>query len=98
MSFVDTDSPDGPRWLGGLNTRADTFADAITWSHLAGLNPGGEIQAVGVRATAMDPNYLDRLITDPNEWRNQPMPTDPAPLEDDPAHLGTPPNGVGGGA
>lgn len=81
MSFVDTERPDGPTWLGGINTQTDTFRDALTWLHVAGLNPGGEVQAVGIRATAMDPRYLDRLITDPQEWRDQPMPENAEPLE-----------------
>ena|SRR6476646_11705759 len=88
MSFVDTERPDGPRWLGGINTQADTFRDALTWLHVVGLNPGGEVQAVGVRATAMDPDYLDRLITDPAEWRSQPMPENPEPLPHNPETLG----------
>lgn len=81
MSFVDTEGPDGDRWLGGLNTEADTFAEALTWSHVSGLNPGGEIQFVGIHATGLDPNYVDRLITDPAEWRAQPMPENPVPLD-----------------
>ena len=88
MSFVDVDQPQGAQWLGGINTEADTFRDALTWLHVVGLNPGGEVHAVGIRATAMDSHYLDRLITDPDEWRDQPMPENPEPLVHTPEAIG----------
>lgn len=88
MAFVDIDHPDGPQWLGGLNTEADTFAEAMTWAYVSGLNPGGEVQFVGVRATGLDPRYVDRLITDRDEWRGQPMPENLQPLDHTPETIG----------
>lgn len=89
MSFVDVTDPNAAKWLGGLNLQADTFTEALTLTHLAGLNPGGEVQAVGFRASAVDLNYLGRLITDPNEWRNQPTPPDAQPLEHNEQTIGS---------
>lgn len=77
MSFVDAGTR---QWLGGINTEADTLADALNWTHLVGLNPGGEVSVIGFRASKVDPDYVDRLITDPNEWKNQPPPENAKPL------------------
>ena len=77
MSFVDPTRPPGHQWLGGLNTEAPTIQDAITWTHVAGLNPGGEISFMGLTSEiGLDAHYVDRLITDKDEWRGQPIPED----------------------
>jgi hypothetical protein len=80
MSFADPDLPEHQQWLGGINTEADCATDAITWTHILGINPGGEIRIIGYRADGMDPDYIDRLITDPMEWSTQPLPVNPRPL------------------
>jgi hypothetical protein len=80
MSFTDPDLPEDSRWLGGINTEADTVTDAITWTHIAGINPGGHIQILGYRAEWVDPEYVDRLVTDREEWGHQPFPRGAVPL------------------
>ena len=80
MSFADPDRPPGQQWIGGINVEAPTIQEAITFTHVAGLNPGGEIQFLGFTAETMDPHYVDRLITDPQEWRNQPLPVGAKPI------------------
>lgn len=68
MSFAEPPPPDGRGRLGGVITEADTLAVALTWTHLAGINPGGGIQAVSLRAPSVDPGMVDRLVTDRDEW------------------------------
>lgn len=70
MSFTNP----GVGWLGGITTETDTLTEAITWTHLMGINPGGEVAFIGFRADWVDPQYVDRLITDPTEWAKQPPP------------------------
>ncbi|MGH7743206.1 MAG: hypothetical protein ACREQ5_00080 [Candidatus Dormibacteria bacterium] len=98
MSFTDTTDQTNSRWLGGINTEAPTLCDAITWTHLSGLNPGGELAWYGYTATHTNPHYLDRLITDISEWENQPRPLGQMPLPEPlpPEFMGTPPEYVTG--
>lgn len=83
LSFVEPKPPNGSGFLGGVVTEADTLADAITWTHLQGINPGGAIAAVGFRADHVDPAYMDRLL-DRNEQLNMPAPENPELIPDPP--------------
>jgi hypothetical protein len=81
LSFADPRRPRGYQWLGGVNTEAASIQDAITWTHVAGINPGGDVAFLGIFSDiGLDPNYVDRLITDETEWRNQPVPPDAKPI------------------
>lgn len=74
MSFMDPTRPEGQRWLGGINVEAPSIGEAITFTHVIGCNPGGQIAFIGFTAESMDPHYVDRLITDQQEWQDQPLP------------------------
>jgi hypothetical protein len=81
LSFVDSGRPPGRQWIGGINTEAASIHDAITWTHMSGLNPGGEIAFIGITSdVGLDAHYLDRLITDREEWKHQPIPSDARPV------------------
>jgi hypothetical protein len=56
MSFADASLPEGQQFLGGCYVEADTLAAAITWTHVEGINPGGEIQCVEVPAEGLEAN------------------------------------------
>jgi len=86
LSFSDPRRPQGQQWLGGLNTEAATIRDAITWAHLAGINPGGEVQFVGIITDDDDPispDWVDQLFTDPQKWMAQPLPRSARPVRVD---------------
>lgn len=68
LSFAEPKPPNGRGWLGGVITEADTLADAITGTHLKGINPGGSVGSIAFRATKVDPECVDRLFTDRIEW------------------------------
>lgn len=64
LSFCDTDRPPGTQFLGVAVVQAPTFAAAITRSHRIGVNPGGQVQAVGpLRASDVPPEWRDRLLS-----------------------------------
>ena len=72
LSFCDPDlapapelqRPGGPSFLGGVITQAPTFAAAITRSHLLGVNPGGEIKALGpIPPGFIAAEWRDRLLS-----------------------------------
>lgn len=44
MSFADANLPKGEQFLGGCYVEADSFPEALTWTHIEGVNPSGEIQ------------------------------------------------------
>jgi hypothetical protein len=44
MSFADPKLPTGTQFLGGCYVQADSLSDAVTRSHVLGINPGGEIK------------------------------------------------------
>lgn len=46
LSFADPNRPTGTQFLGGLYIDAPSLPDALTKSHLLGLNPGGEVMFV----------------------------------------------------
>lgn len=47
LSFADPHRPEGTQFLGGLYIEAKTLPEALTASHVRGLNPGGGVQVVG---------------------------------------------------
>lgn len=64
MSFATVAQPDG--FLGGLYIDGETIAEAITRSHVLGLNPGGQVAFVAVPARALADVPMDmrrRLLT-----------------------------------
>lgn len=58
LSFAD-----GTGFLGGYGTRADDFLEAYARSIVLDINPGGEVKGIDYTASAVDPAYLDRLLT-----------------------------------
>ena len=72
LSFTDPDRsappaeqvPGGGGFLGVAICEGDTLADAITRSHLLGVNPGGQVAARGpLPAWMIEPQWRDRLLT-----------------------------------
>jgi hypothetical protein len=72
MSFVDPDRsapaeeqvPGGGGFLGVAIVEADTMEQAMTVSHLAGINPGGQVEAKGpIPGWAIGPEWRGRLLT-----------------------------------
>lgn len=47
LSFCDTTKPAGTQFLGGIYVKGWEIGEALTRSHLLGINPGGEVQFVG---------------------------------------------------
>lgn len=58
MSFANDD-----RFLGGCFISGETFADAITRTHLLEINPGGEILATEIA--------MDAAGEIPEHWRER---------------------------
>lgn len=56
MSFADASLPEGEQFLGGCYVEADSFPEALTWTHTEGINPGGEIQVYELTAKDVDAN------------------------------------------
>lgn len=90
LSFVDPDQsappgrqvPGGGGFLGVAVCEGDTLADAITRSHLLGVNPGGQVAARGpIPAQMIAPEWRDRLLTK-DEALSIPDPTDTAGVGD----------------
>jgi hypothetical protein len=59
LSFADPGLPEGSQFLGVVILEAAGLADAVTKSHLLGLNPGGEILGYPV------PGWI------PREWQGR---------------------------
>jgi hypothetical protein len=64
LSFCDTDRPAGQQFLGACLVRAGSLPEAITVSHLLGVNPGGEIEILG----PIPPEKVDKI---PLKWVNR---------------------------
>jgi hypothetical protein len=71
MSFCDPakapprrkQRPGGPSFLGVVIVQAPSLEDAITWSHLLGVNPGGQIEIVGpIPAGMIGAEWHNRLL------------------------------------
>lgn len=72
LSFVDPGRsapieqqvPGGGGFLGVVIAEGDTLADAITRSHLLGVNPGGQVSAQGpIPRQLIAAEWRDRLLT-----------------------------------
>lgn len=47
LSFADGSLPVGTQFLGAVLIEANGFGFAVMATHLLGINPGGEVQAIG---------------------------------------------------
>lgn len=72
LSFVDTDKsappdeqvPGGGGFLGVVIAEGRTLAEALTYSHLLGVNPGGQVAAKGpLPGWTIAPEWRGRLLT-----------------------------------
>lgn len=64
LSFADGKRPEGEQFLGALFLRGYTLPAVITESHLRGLNPGGEIQAIELPPGIEPPEkWTERLLS-----------------------------------
>lgn len=61
FSFTDPDLPKGTQFLGGLYIDAPNFVDALSRSHLLGLNPGGQIAFVPLPKDAFEENVPESM-------------------------------------
>ena len=48
LSFVDTNRPEGDRWLGVCWVKAGGPATAIQSAHTHGINPGGQVASLAL--------------------------------------------------
>jgi hypothetical protein len=71
LSFVDRDLPntgEGSQFVGACLVPAETLGEAVTVCHVLGLNPGGEVQAIGplngeqLRSDGMPADQFGRLL------------------------------------
>lgn len=66
FSFADATLPKGSQFLGACYVRGGHLPDAITRSHLLGINPGGEIASFGPLpeniADAIPVHWQERLM------------------------------------
>ena len=66
LSFCDGDKPEESQFLGVLIFHANDFIEAISESHMKGLNPGGECQGMklfGKGLEAVDERWKYRLLS-----------------------------------
>jgi hypothetical protein len=68
MSFCDAGRAEGKQFLGGAYIRGKTIAEALTRSHMLGVNPGGEVAFQGplpgdAFAVKVPPEQRERLLT-----------------------------------
>ena len=47
LSFADPERPEGSQFLGAALVKEQVLEDAMTRSHVLGINPGGEVKALG---------------------------------------------------
>jgi hypothetical protein len=78
LSFADPDLPEGSQFLGVIITQAATLEDAVTRTHLLGINPGGGIQIAGPLPS--------RFFAE--QWRDRLLPKDEAESIPEPEELG----------
>ena len=67
LSFADPDLEDDQQFLGACLVKAKGPAGAVRVSHELGINPGGQVEAVGgiVIAAAIEAEWTNRLLTKP---------------------------------
>ena len=64
LSFADPGLPAGSQFLGVVIVQAASLEDAITRSHVLGVNPGGGIQIAGpIPPGFIGPEWRDRLLS-----------------------------------
>ena len=64
LSFADPGLPAGSQFLGVVIVQAQALEDAVTRSHVLGVNPGGEIQVAGpIPPGFIGPEWRDRLLS-----------------------------------
>lgn len=64
LSFADQTRPKGNQFLGVVIIEAITLDQAITQSHLRGLNPGGEILSFQIPYDRIpDEQFRNRLLS-----------------------------------
>lgn len=67
FSFADADLPKGTQFLGAVFVRGCSLPDAITRSHVLGINPGGEVASIGPipdeTAQAIPARFRERLMS-----------------------------------
>lgn len=57
LSFADPTLPAGTQFLGACLVEANSLVDAISVSHLRGINPGGEVATWGPFPPDKAPHY-----------------------------------------
>jgi hypothetical protein len=60
LSFVDNDRPEGDRFIGGCMVEEASEWQALTITHVLGINPGGEVAIVAIDA-AHEPGMLEKF-------------------------------------
>jgi len=63
LSFADGNKPKGSQFLGAIIIHANDFIEAITETHMLGINPGGECQGMQV------PPEGELLVPIGEEWK-----------------------------
>ena len=64
LSFADPKLPKGTQFLGVALIRASGFVTATFYANMLNLNPGGEIQGMGIPPEIVVPEeYQERLLT-----------------------------------
>jgi hypothetical protein len=64
LSFVDSDKPEGQRFLGVAIVEGNGVGSASLRAHELGVNPGGEVRASRLEADAVpEARYLNRLLS-----------------------------------
>lgn len=76
LCFIDLTAIGGPANIGTVITQAYTIEDAITGTHLLGINPGKEVVVIGpFPAGLIQPEWRDRILTK-EEVQDIPPPPD----------------------
>lgn len=57
LSFADDTG-----WLGAIHVQADTFIEAVTKTHLLGINPGGEVMGTEIPEEALKTPEGQRIL------------------------------------
>jgi len=61
LSFVDPDRPKGSKFLGAVIAPFDDFAEALAWTRMNHINPGGECKGIQFERSQL-PNMTDDMI------------------------------------
>ena len=76
MSFVDPELPEGHRFLGGILIEACGPTEAMIKSRHQGINPGGEVLTIEVRAELVPnvPESMRNRLCSRAEWESLDQP------------------------